>query len=207
MSKIKSSILLLSSFLAFALLIGCNVKPVYQNNKAYNKQSKTSEPTDIFIKEELAKIKISPIDFGSVSRILQRELKDKLYLSDEAEKDYLLVISLRKNRETVAVERSREVTRYKMNVNAKFSLREIETGKEIFVDNTKISGSFDATNSDFATYAAEEDALKKIMIKLADDIKNDLIIYFASLNIDQDIEEDDDDEEEEENDGFERGTW
>lgn len=156
--------------LVSAAISACGFQPVYQQKSADNVQSKY----------DFSSVAVSQINFGRPGQQLQSKLEDLLNPTGKSsEKRYNLRVDVEKKREGIAITQEREITRYNLVVTAKYKLEDRETGKTVDEGTSRMFGSFDAVESDFGTYAAEEDTLARIMGELANNIQVKLTSYFA----------------------------
>ncbi len=152
------------------VVAGCGFEPIY-------KKDGVSESGGV----NLAKIKVEKINSGREGQILQTHLEDMFNPTGApVTPKYRLDVDVRHHKFAKAVEQSKEVQRYDIEVNAKFSLKDAVTGEVILTDNSRIIGGFDAVPSDFSTYTAEEDGLRRSMKEVAQDIRRKLVEYFIS---------------------------
>lgn len=148
----------LALVIALAIILsGCGFRPVYE--------LKTGE-------RSLSEISVRPVDFGRAGQILTTELEDLFNPGRKASAPkYTLFLALDRKKEGLAIQQDKEVTRYNLIVKADYRLEEIGAGKVITSGSSRVFGSFDAVESDFGTYAAEEDTLNRIMKELAKNIE------------------------------------
>lgn len=186
MLKIKSLVLLLSSL----VVASCGFQPAYkipQGKVDVSLSQKASYIENYYeypkIKDEFLQIDVANVNYGRQGRILENELKNKFDpLVENYTKKYTLNISINKNVIASAVKATREIKRYKLDVTASYTLINNANRKEITSGKSKISGSYNKGVSDFATYAAEEDAVEKIMYEIASDITTKLTLHFAKVH-------------------------
>lgn len=156
--EIKFSFQFLMALIAVFFVTSCGFEPVYKANGGKN------------LRTELRTVKVEKIDFGRHGQELQTELEKIFNPRDiPAAPKYSLSIKLTSSKGGQAIQQNREVTRYDMSVTANFVLKEIGA-KEIEKGTSRMVSSYDVVDSDFATYAAEEDALTRIMEEMARDI-------------------------------------
>ena len=129
------------------------------------------------LKQKLAAVSVKKIDFGKTGQEFQTELEDLLNptKADVAKTKYSLVIKLNKRRDALIIEQDREITRYNLILAAEYKLIDSTTGNEISSGTEKVTGSYDAVESDFATFTVEEDTLKRVTKELAKVIRQEVV--------------------------------
>jgi len=158
---------------------GCGFTPVYQQNPQADASKQESNSTI----NELAAINVSPIQFGRAGQELQTQLQDLLNPSSlNIPAQYALKITLTKQREAMAIEQNREITRYNLVTKATYRLVDSQTGEVKHKGNSRIVGSYNAVESDFATHTVEQDTLSRIMTEMARDIRFKLSAAIAKNN-------------------------
>ncbi len=171
---------IIAVLLIFALVQGCGFSPMY-SKKGNNNLKSLNQKERESVKDSLRKVTISKLDFGRPGQILVSDLEDLLNATNSnGEKKYSLNITITKSKAALATEKNREITRYNLVVDAEYRLVDLTTGAEINHGRSRITESYDAVESDFATYAAEEDSLKRIMKEMAHDIYFKISTYFAN---------------------------
>lgn len=151
------------------LLSACGFTPVH-SNKGVGKE----------LNEAFATIEVAPIGNTREGQLLRGHLEDSLNPSGAAFTNparYRLNISLKKRTSPISIEQNREVTRYNMTVTTNYTLRDLSNDKVVDMGKTRMVSSFDAVESDFATFTAEQDTLADILRETAQDIKFRLTDY------------------------------
>jgi LPS-assembly lipoprotein len=152
-------------------LQACNLSPVY------SKKDNGVSP----VATELASIAVSKIGDDRNGQILRTRLEDMLDpKSNTSAKNYDLIVDVSVISNPLAIEQDAEITRYNMVYGAKVRLKNRETGKVVFKENSNITGSYQTDSSDFATYTVENDTLKRLVEESAQDIRARLINYFVN---------------------------
>jgi len=158
--------------LLIAPLFACGFTPVYRSIDGSGGELIT----------DLQSISVDEIAFGRAGQILKTDLERLFGDNQYAHKKYRLHIDLEKRKEGIAIEKNREVTRYNIIITAKYELIKNDGGKVVNKGNSQITGSYDAFESDYATYAAEEDTIIRIVRELAKDIRFRLASSFLDSN-------------------------
>jgi LPS-assembly lipoprotein len=121
---------------------------------------------------------VEPIALGRTGQILQNELQHLFNpLSQDVPQEYVLSVDLEEKISPLVIERDRTVSRYNLVYKARYSLKDPRSGKVINRGVSKVVGSYDAVESDFATYAAQKDTSERAMVELAKDIKVRLMAF------------------------------
>jgi len=159
MYLIKSLTLLQISF----LLAACGFEPIYKRDSA---NIKTCD-----------NFSVSTEGYSEYSVYLKAELREKLNEScTNPNQKYKVNIALDKELSAASIQRDREVSRYNVNLKANYKLESFgKNSKELTqVDTgtTSLIGAFDAVESDYGTYAQEQDT----SINLAKEIARDLAL-------------------------------
>jgi len=161
MSPIKLSILLLS----FALC-SCSFKPVHAK-------------LDSGLANTLASVQVSDIR-GREGQLLKYKLTDLLSPdSSSAYPNYRLDIELVTNREDLGIQENLRITRYNIVQTANYKLVALQNNQIADEGAIKVKSSYNRTESEFATFVAEEDSSEKAAEELAQLVKQRLTAYFA----------------------------
>ncbi len=167
-----------SIILITSLLQSCGFTPVYKGNIQENEEGAGNGE---LLKEKLASISLKSVKFGRAGQVLQTSLEDILNpISIQVDKKYDLKLKIDKRRVAQAIERDREITRYNLIVMVQYTLMESSTGKVVSSGVSRIEDSYDAVQSDFATFAVEEDTLLRIMKEVAQDIRFRLVSFLIN---------------------------
>ena len=141
------------------MVAACGFTPVYSTQ---NKKLTTNE---------LAAIRVEPIR-SREGAILVNKLEQMLTQGDYSQpQKYKLTITLSRDRTAIAIERDRTISRFRLVLTAKYTLKDTSTGKVIDSGLLKREGGYDKVESDYATYVSEEDAINRIARELAEDFR------------------------------------
>ena len=156
--------------LVLVLLVqGCGFSPVYKQGQSVN--------------VDLSSVKVQEISFGRAGQVLQTKLENLLNPKRAAtDTKYRLSIQMKKRRDALGIERTREITRYNLTVTASYALKDTQTGEVVHKGQSQITSGYDAVASDFATYTVEEDTLLRVMEEIAKDIRFQLAGKFLDNN-------------------------
>jgi len=130
------------------------------------------------VPDDFAAIEIQPIK-DRIGQELHNNLLDMLNPKGEsAAPKYELLVTLTENREELSVQKTAFATRANLTMTASFALRESKTKKGVTSGSSIAVSSYDVLRSDFATLAAEKDARSRALVRVAEDIRTKLALYF-----------------------------
>ena len=144
----------------------CGYEPIYSKNVNTNK--------------ELLSISIKNIKNRS-GQVLRNTLLNQL--NPERERviiKYRLIIKISENKTNLAYRRDMSSTRQDLEVIAKYLLKNAKNEEILLKQEAKSISSFDVVESVYATIIAENDARKKNLQVISDDIYTNLIIFFKN---------------------------
>ncbi len=157
---------------AVLTLAGCGFAPVYQKGNGGALAPELSAISVLSVSSDIGQ--------GRPAQLLKAEMEDLLRPANDATAEkYELAVVLRQAKEPMFIEQDRRITRYNLIVTADYTLKEKATGKELTKGTSRMVGSFDAEGSDFSTFAAEQDTLRRAVVELARDIQHRLSAYFS----------------------------
>lgn len=159
---------ILSFFSVVSLVTACGFTPVYQKHGGASAE----------VRQQLRAVDIADIGRSRTGQILKTELTHALEAGTATPK-YRLSITLNRKKDEQAIQQNREVTRYALTLTAHYTLTDLSTGKELDKGSSLMTASFDATQSDFATYAQEQDTEHRMVGEMARDIQFHLIRAFG----------------------------
>ena len=151
-------------FGALAALAGCGFEPVYGTN------GEASALRGAVLMDE-------PVNRDQFQLNEQLELR----LGRASSPRYGLKIILNITEEGLAISGSNDITRFNVEGEAAFVLRDLATGAPVITDKVDTFTSYSASAQPVATLAAERDAKRRLMIGLADKIVSQLIIQSNTL--------------------------
>ncbi len=150
--------------LAFSLS-ACGFKPVYGKETEQGPQ--------------LAAIRVADIP-GRNGQVLRTTLEDLLNPENVySEPQYQLNIKLERALRELGIQDNLRVTRYDVALTAKYSLISLVDGREVTNGVSRIKSSYNRTESEFATFVADEDANQKAAEEMARDIKSRLAVFLS----------------------------
>ncbi|KAJ03669.1 hypothetical protein JQT66_01885 [Sulfitobacter mediterraneus] len=109
---------------------------------------------------------------------LTREIEQKL--GRGAPPAYGLAVNVSTNEERLAINRAGETTRFDLIGSVDYALRDLETGQIITSGRVENFTGYSATGTTVATLASKQDAEKRLMVILADQVITRL--YAADLS-------------------------
>lgn len=143
--------------MAVFVLGACNLKPLHAKKESLSGGS-------------CSNFKVDPINFDQVGQKLRYKLQDSLNASCSNNKKYVISVELAKEKESIGLQKDREITRYNVFLVAVYRVRE-QGGNEVILEGRrKLAGGFDAVVSDYGTYAQEQDTYRKLADELARDL-------------------------------------
>ena len=101
-------------------------------------------------------------------------LRDVLPGGDAAR--YALEVQLRDSRQAVAVTRQADTTRFDYLLNARYTLRDLETG-EARQNTIRTTISYGVVESQYASLVGREDAVRRAALDLARRVETDVALY------------------------------
>jgi len=154
---------LTAMFLCATLLAGCGFQPLL------GRQPGSSVP------DELAAIAIAPVPDRS-GQLLRNALLDNLKPRGTAlASQYVLTIRLQEPRQTIALRRDDVISRSSYSAVAVFDLHDRQ-GRKITSGSSTFTTDYEIAVSEYATRASLEDARSRVLVLIADDIRNQLAL-------------------------------
>jgi len=103
------------------------------------------------------------------SYLLTRNLETRLGRSNSAAR-YTLDVTITTEEDGLAINTSGDTTRYNIIGSVEYSLQDTITGSTVSSDKVESFTAYSATGTTVAALAAEQDALERLMVILADQI-------------------------------------
>ncbi len=127
----------------------------------------------------MAATRINPLE-GRIGQQLHNLLRDRLNAAGQPQKpSYALEIALRRSTRELGIRKDETATRANLTLSARFKLRDLESNAVLLAGRSVSVNSYDIFNAFYATKVAEDDATRRGLRQLADDIRLRLAIYFA----------------------------
>jgi LPS-assembly lipoprotein len=140
-------------------------------------QGARSTPAD-----HLAAVRIVPLE-GRVGQQLHNLLRDRLNASGQPrEPAYTLRIALRKSTRELGIRKDETATRANLTLSARFELRDLDSRAVLLAGRVVSVNSYDIFDAFYATKVAEDDAVRRGLRQLADDIGLRLALHFSDPN-------------------------
>ena len=155
----------LALLILVAPLAACGLRPLYGTGAS----SATASA--------LGLVEVAPIDERS-GWLLRNALVDRLAVGGEAPPQYRLDVVIDDDITKFGLRGDAGATRERRTLRTRYQLIDLATG-ETLVDATAGSDAgIDITSSPYATVAAEQSALERLSMEVADDIVARLALYF-----------------------------
>lgn len=127
----------------------------------------------------LADIKIDVIQ-DRVGQQLRNLLFSRLNPEGEpAKPKYILETKLHESQQSLAIQETEVATRANLNISAAYHLRDLTTGATLYSSNSRATASYDLLQSEYANLAAAQDAERRSLQVIADDMTRRLSFYFT----------------------------
>ena len=140
-------------------LAACGFHPAYQ--KGVHSDA---------IQEKLVAIEVMPVG-GKMGQELRNSVRDILNPNDmHVPARYRLAMTLQKNIVPAAVERDRRITRYNVSIIVPYTVTLIEKNTVIDKGTLKVTGSYDALDSRFSTFIAEDKTTNNTIREAAEEL-------------------------------------
>ncbi len=155
--------------LVLASLAGCGFQPLYA----------PSQDDDNPAVDNLAATRILPLR-DRLGQQLHNLLRDRLNPGGQPSMPaYLLEVELSKRITELGIRKDETATRANLTMTARFKLHDVES-KAVLLRSRSVSvNSYNILDALYATTVAEDDAVRRALRELADDIRLRLAVYFA----------------------------
>jgi LPS-assembly lipoprotein len=157
-----------------AILAACGFHPLYG----------TANPE---VEPALASIKIVPMGpqrtDQDVARIGQ-ELRNMLYTrlnpkGEPAQPKYVLDAKLGEAKESLAIQKTEVATRAILSIVANYRLTQAGTGEIVFQAESRSTASYDLVESEYANVVAAQDAERRVLQNISDDMTAQISFHFT----------------------------
>lgn len=166
MSWSKTPFIAVAALSAALLLNACGYRPLYGQAAA-----------DPQVTQHMAAIAVLPMEDRS-GQMMRTALQRRLNPRGHAQKLYRLKVELNESLQQLAEQRSGFVTRANLRLSATYTLMRSSDSIPLLKDTTTSVASYNILDSDFATMTAQEDARKRAVQNLAEDMRTRLATYF-----------------------------
>jgi LPS-assembly lipoprotein len=150
-----------------ALLAGCGFQPLYGSGRG----GPAATP-------EMAQISIPPIP-DRAGQMLRNELRDRLVPTGLSDKPrWRLDVSFKETKNDLVILRDATATFAKYVGDAKWVLVDLATDAPATKGQSRRIASYSISSSEFASLQAEEDARRRVVTGIAEDIRLRLGLFF-----------------------------
>ena len=153
-------------------LQGCGFEPVYR-------QGGSSGATSGELGRSLASVSVLRIDDRVGHRIRNHLVQLLGSGSDQGPDSYELSVKVEETRTPLLIQADDTITRFNLSLEARFVLRELDSGKQLLDGRARSIGSYNVVESEFATVMAERDAENRAAGELSAEIHSLLVAYFS----------------------------
>lgn len=147
----------LFALVLFALLPACALRPLYAGGSSGE------------VARVLASVEIAPID-GQAGWLVRNRLVDRLGAAGSAPPAYRLVVTLEDNLTSFGIRGDRAATRERRTLRARYQLVSLATGLVVLDASAGSDAGIDIVSSEYATVAAEQNALENLAGRVADQV-------------------------------------
>lgn len=152
-------------FLSLALG-GCTLRPLYSGGG------------DGPVARSLQSVQVAPIEGGRAGWLVKTALEDRLGAAGGAPR-YRLEVELDDDITGYGIRADNSVTRERRTLRARFRLVEQGRGTVVLDATAGSDSGIDVVSSEYATVAAEQTALERLSVEIADQIVSRLALYAA----------------------------
>ncbi len=149
---------------ASLLLCGCGLQPLYSGGSAGP------------VAQSIGQVEIDPIE-GKAGWLVANALKDRLGAVSSDGAPYRLVVKLDDQIRGLGVRRDNSVTRERRTLRARYQLVDAAAGTVVLDQTAGSDVGVDVVQSDYAVVAAENTALERLSVVIADQIVARLALY------------------------------
>ncbi len=146
-------------------LSGCTLRPLYSGGSTGT------------VARSLEVVEVAPIQ-GRAGWLVRTALEDRLGQAGTPAR-YLLEVELDDSITGFGIRADNSVTRERRMLRARYRLVEIERGLVVLDATAGSDAGIDVVSSEYATVAAEQTALERLSVEVADQIVSRLALYAA----------------------------
>lgn len=122
-----------------------------------------------------------PEPTGDAAFAFNRRFEERLGRGTPPTPPYALSLRLETTAQDIGATSAGNITRYRLIGRAFYALSDTATGATLRESRTNAFTGYSTTGSTVATRAAEEDARARLMVLLADQVIDDLLLYADTL--------------------------
>lgn len=153
-----------------AALAGCGFRPLYGEGSAAGGGE---------VEAQLAEVLVLPLP-DRPGQMMHNMLIDRLNpLGQPARPRYALTASLSESIREIGLQEDETASRANLTVDATFTLTERTSGRLLYRGRARSVNSYDILENQFASQVAENEARRRGITQVADEIKERLGVYFA----------------------------
>jgi LPS-assembly lipoprotein len=131
--------------------------------------------------DQFAQIRIAPLP-DRIGQRMHNLLRDRLNPKGQpTSPDYQLEVHLREVIQELGIRKDETATRANLRLTARFALLDAHTGARLLTGESRSVNSYNILQNQFATLFSEDDARKRSLREVSDDIRIRLGIYFARV--------------------------
>ncbi len=157
---------LAAALLALGMLASCGFEPLYARHESGSTVA------------DMAATKIDRIE-DRIGQQLRNFLLDRLNPRGRPAKAlYTLSVALTEIRQDLAIRKDETATRANLIMSATYDLVEIESGDRLLRATSTVTTSFNIVKSDFGSISAENDARRRGVREISDEVRHRLAVYF-----------------------------
>ena len=153
-----------AALLVFLLLGGCGLRPLYSGG--------SSGP----VAQTLEAVTVAPIP-GQAGWLVRTALEDRLGNHGGTAPRYRLEVELDDDIIGFGIRQDDAVTRERRTLRARYRLVETERGTVVLDATAGSDAGIDVVSSEYATVAAEQTALERLAVEIADQIVARVALY------------------------------
>jgi LPS-assembly lipoprotein len=155
---------LLALLLAVPLLASCGLRPLYGGGGS------------AVVAQSLRSVEVAPIG-GRAGWLVRTALQDRLGARKGARPQYRLEVELDDDITGFGIRSDDSVTRERRTLRARYRLVDATLGTVVLDATAGSDAGIDVVSSEFATVAAEQTALERLAIEVADQIVTRVALY------------------------------
>jgi len=150
-------------------LAGCGFRPLYGERSATSVSA-----------AELAAIQIETIP-NRDGQMLRNNLLDKLQPRGPAPKSlYRLAVGLQTTKEGYGIREDDTATRASLTMVANYNLLDLSNGQVLLNASSRSTSSYNILDNEFATVISEDDAVRRTVQDLSEEIRTRLAVFLMS---------------------------
>ena len=130
------------------------------------------------VARSLESVQIAPID-GRAGWLVRTALEDRLGAAEGESPRYRLEVELDDDITGYGIRADNSVTRQRRTLRARYRLVEAERGTVVLDATAGSDSGIDVVSSEYATVAAEQTALERLSVEIADQIVSRVALYAA----------------------------